>query len=354
MSGVVIVRMGGEIGIKSRPVRSLYERMLEKIIRSSLKREGIPFSEISRSPGRIYVYTDSAEIVAKRVTRIFGVSSASPGIVTSSELHEIVKNGTELAIMNFKPGTFAVRCRRSGHHEYTSMEVASLLGKEILATKRDLIVNLDNPDQTLYVEIRDEKAYLYLDYVKGPDGFPVGTQDELLGIIDETKESLLACWCMLKRGSMLKAVIYEFDGKVPRGALTNLKILLEWIPNASLETFVVPLSRDWKVPLMVHELCAAIRIAKDEGIAGIVSGLRPTSISAIIPLSSLDVQIFFPLMVLEDMTLDEWSRYIGMGRYSPDDRVLGSVFPSVEIMVENIQTQSHYRKVTVSSDRLHF
>ncbi|MEM4721592.1 MAG: hypothetical protein QXT73_06000, partial [Candidatus Methanomethylicaceae archaeon] len=142
--------------------------------------------------------------------------------------------------------------------------------------------------------------------------------------------------------------------KVPRGALTNLKILLEWIPNASLETFVVPLSRDWKVPLMVHELCAAIRIAKDEGIAGIVSGLRPTSISAIIPLSSLDVQIFFPLMVLEDMTLDEWSRYIGMGRYSPDDRVLGSVFPSVEIMVENIQTQSHYRKVTVSSDRLHF
>ena len=354
MSGVVIVRMGGEIGIKSRPVRSFYERMLARVVRSSLKRDGIPFSKVSRAAGRIYVYTDSAEKASKRVARIFGVSSTSAGIVTSSRLDEIVKKGTELAIMNFRPGTFAVKCRRSGHHEYTSIEVASLLGKEILATKRDLRVDLERPDQTLFVEIRDEKAYLYLDSVKGPDGFPVGTQDQLLGVIDETKESLLASWCMLKRGVSLRALIYEVEGKVPERALGNLKILLEWIPNTSLETFVVPLLTDWKGSLTDYELCAAIKIAKKESIAGIVSGLRPKSISHIFPLSKLDVHVFFPLMALEDRTLDEWSRYIGVGEYSPDERALGTICPSVDNMFKKTQAIWHYRKVILSSERLHF
>ncbi|MCX8182184.1 MAG: THUMP domain-containing protein [Candidatus Methanomethyliaceae archaeon] len=354
MGGVVIVRMGGEIGIKSRPVRSIYERMLAKIIQSSLKRDGIAFSEISRAAGRIYVYTEMTERASKRMARIFGISSASAGIVTGSELNEIVKKGTELAIMNFKPGTFAVKCRRSGHHEYTSMEVASLLGKAILATKRDLKVNLDNPDQTLYVEIRDKRAYLYLDSIKGPDGFPVGTQDQLLGIIDGTKESLLASWCMLKRGASLKAATYEVGSRVPEGALNNLKTLLEWIPNASLETFVVPLSTDGDEDLMGYKLCTAIKIARDEGIAGIVSGLRPRSIGSISPLSSLDVQIFFPLMALEDRTLDEWSRYIGIGEYSPDESVFGMDYTSAEKIVDKINAQCQYRKVTLSPEMLHF
>ncbi len=348
-SGVVIVRMGGEIGIKSRPVRSIYERMLVNIIRSSLKREGIQFSRISRAAGRIYVYTDEAERASMKVAHIFGVSSASAGVSTSSELKEIIKKGTELAIMHFRPGSFAVKCRRSGKHDYTSVEVASLLGKAILEAKKDLRVDLDDPDQTLYVEIRDDMAYIYLDSVKGPDGFPVGTQDPLLGVIDETKESLLASWCMLKRGVSLRAVTYEIGGEVPKGAVNNLKVLLDWMPNASLETIVTRLPTECKEFLMGYELIAAVTIARKEGIAGVVSGLRP-SIKDILPLSRLDVQVFFPLMVLEDKTLDEWSKYIGVGEYHPDERIFGGICLSEQNRLEKFYSQCEYRKFTLTPD----
>ncbi len=353
-SGVVIVRMGGEIGIKSRPVRSIYERMLVKIIRSSLKRDSIKFSKISRAAGRIYVHTEEAEKVSKKVARMFGVSSASAGVSTSSKLEEIIKKGTELAITHFRPGSFSVRCRRSGKHDYTSVEVASLLGKAILEAKKGLRVDLDSPDQTLYVEIRDDKAYIYLDSVKGPDGFPVGTQDPLLGVIDETKESLLASWCMLKRGVSLRAVTYEVEGEVPQEALSNLKVLLEWMPNASLETIVAPLPIGGEEFLMSYELAAAVTIARKEGIAGIVSGLRPRSVKEILPLSRLNVKVFFPLMVLEDKTLDEWSKYIGVGEYHPDERVFSVICPQEIGTLENFYSRCEYRKFTLSPERSHF
>lgn len=338
MSGVVIVRMGGEIGIKSRPVRSIYERKIAKIVRTVLEREGIPFTEVHRSAGRIYVFTDQAEKASKSVARIFGVSSASGGIAVSSELSEIVRKGTELAISKFKPGSFAVRCRRSGHHEYTSMEVASLLGESILKSEKGLRVDLENPDQTLYVEIRDDRAYIYFESVKGPDGFPFGTQDPLLGVIDDTKESLLASWCMLKRGASLKVVTYENCGAVQEGVLANLKKLCEWVPDARIETFIVPLSTESRKSPINYELSVAISIAKRENINGVVSGLRPKKISALRPASSLGVQVFFPLIALEDQTLDEWSRYIGIGEYVPHEEDLDFEIPedqSLEAIVSN-------------------
>jgi len=354
MGGVVIVRVGGEIGVKSRPVRKIYESMLARIIRSTLERDGIPFTQISRAAGRIYVYTDAAEKASKRVAHIFGVSSASAGIVTSSELDEIIKKGVELAIMKFRPGSFAVRCRRSGRHNYTSMEVASSLGEAILNAKKNLRVDLENPDQTLFVEIRDDKAYFYFDSVRGPDGFPVGTQDPLLGIIDDTKESLLASWCMLKRGVLLKAVTYEIGGEISEVALNNLKILMNWVPNAFIEAFVIPLSTNYDVHLESYKLYAAATVAKKEGILGIVSGLRPKSISALVPLYRLDVQFFFPLMALEDDILDQWSRYIGIGTYYPDERVHEAVYPMEDNIIERIYSQSRYRRVTLTSGSSHF
>ncbi|MGC8936515.1 MAG: THUMP domain-containing protein [Candidatus Methanomethylicaceae archaeon] len=346
MSGVVIVRMGGEIGIKSRPVRSIYERKIAKIVRTVLEREGIPFTEVHRSAGRIYVFTDQAEKASRSVARIFGVSSASAGIAVSSELNEIVRKGTELAISKFKSGSFAVRCRRSGHHEYTSMEVASLIGESILRSEKRLRVDLENPDQTLYVEIRDDRAYLYFESVKGPDGFPFGTQDHLLGVVDETKESLLAAWCMLKRGASLKAITYENCGAVPEGVLANLKKLCEWVPEARIETFIVSLTEESRKSSMSYELGVAISIAEREKINGVVSGLRPKTISALRPLSSFGVQVFFPLMALEDQTLDEWSRYIGIGEYAPDEKA----FKDFEILEDQSLDAivSNCRKIILS------
>lgn len=318
MEKVVIARVGGEIGIKSKFVRGFYERKLMNAIRSSLKKNGIIFSEIIRAGGRIYVFTDDYEEAAKKISKIFGISSTSFGLATSSNLKDVTEVGTELAVTHFKPGTFAVKCRRSGSHPYTSMDVASVLGASILGLRKDLKVNLKKPDQNLYVEIRDDRAYLYLESIKGPDGFPLGTQDLLLGIIDDTKESVIASWCMMKRGSVIKAITFEVNGTLPKKTRRNLMKLLEWIPEAELETIIVTLSIDDEKLLRSYELLIAAALAKKEGILGVVSGVRPSKIEKLKSLTGIGIEVFFPLIALEKQTLDEWSRAIGLGSYRPD------------------------------------
>jgi adenylyl- and sulfurtransferase ThiI len=79
MDGIVIVRSGGEIGIKSRPVRREYEMLLLKLIRGALRDEEIPFSRIWRDAGRVFILTPDAQRAARLASRIFGVASTSPG-----------------------------------------------------------------------------------------------------------------------------------------------------------------------------------------------------------------------------------------------------------------------------------
>ena len=78
----VMVRYG-EIGIKSEQIRSKYERLLVGNIEAMLAENGIPFDEITRERGRIFVYSADPG-AAGAVARVFGVVSASPVAVTGT------------------------------------------------------------------------------------------------------------------------------------------------------------------------------------------------------------------------------------------------------------------------------
>jgi thiamine biosynthesis protein ThiI len=133
MSGIVIVRTGGEIGIKSRPVRSGYERLILKSIKTRLKVASIPYKKLWRIAGRIYVECEDADTVALSISRLFGVSSTSPGVSMDADLTTIVELGSQLARQKFRPGSFAVRCRRVGKHPYSSQDICRALGEAVLS-----------------------------------------------------------------------------------------------------------------------------------------------------------------------------------------------------------------------------
>ncbi|NHV59799.1 MAG: hypothetical protein HA492_00125 [Candidatus Verstraetearchaeota archaeon] len=62
------------------------------------------------------------------------------------------------------------------------------------------------------------------------------------------------------------------------------------------------------------------------------------------------MQVFFPLMVLEDGTLDGWSKYIGVGEYRPDERVFGTICLSGQSVVESFYSRCEYKKLKLSPD----
>ena len=199
----VIVRFGGEIGIKAPFTRKQYERRLNINIRASLKYHAIPYSAFSRTPGRLYIKTSRAEETADKLSQVFGVSSLSPALETSSSLDGILSLSTQLANSSFKHGeSFAVRCHRVGRHPYTSQEVCREVGDRLLTSLPELklSVNLTHPERALELEIRDEKAYLFTNVIRGVGGLPLGTQPKLVCLLKGDTRSAVACWTTMKRG----------------------------------------------------------------------------------------------------------------------------------------------------------
>lgn len=315
MNKAVIVRMGGEIGIKSDYVRKSYENKVIDNIVKVLKRNNVVFSKILKYPGRAYVFTEESEKAAKLISRIFGVSSTSAGFVVSSDIKEIVNKALEMALMKFKPGTFAVRCRRIGSHPYKSKDVEELLGRAILENRKDLRVDLDNPDQTLYIEIRDEHGYVYFESIRGPDGFPLSTQDPLIGIINETKESVIASWCVMRRGAEIKPLIC---GELSENVKSNIEHVLEWTPRDTIEVYRVKTG----LRNRAFEVLAAIKLAEMEGIDGVVSGIRNIDVESLKKLSKFKVSVFFPLIALENEIIRDFCAYLNLGEYIADEELI--------------------------------
>ncbi|MEM2668127.1 MAG: THUMP domain-containing protein [Candidatus Methanomethylicaceae archaeon] len=308
MNKAVIVRMGGEIGIKSKNVRRIYENKVINNIMKILKRNNISFSKILKYPGRVYLFTEENEKAAELIAKIFGVYSTSTCFVLSSDMKEIIDKTLEIVLTKLKPGTFAIRCRRTGSHSYKSKDIEVVLGRAILEKRSDLKVNLENPDQVINIEIRDEYAYVYFDSIKGPDGFPLGTQNPLIGIINETKESVIASWCVMRRGVEIKVLIC---GEFSENIKSNIKHLLQWIPNGIIEVYKV----NTECKSRIFEILAAIKLAKIEKIDGIVSGIRNIDIELIKKLLRFNVSIFFPLIALEDEMIRDWCKYLSLGEY---------------------------------------
>ncbi|MCC6013859.1 MAG: THUMP domain-containing protein [Candidatus Verstraetearchaeota archaeon] len=326
----VIIRMGGEIGIKSSFVRGYYESLVRNHIIELLKENKIKIDNLLKAPGRLYIFTEENEKAALLSSKVFGVSSTSPCFVSSSNKNEIIEIGIDLALKNFKKGSFAIRCSRSGIHPYKSKDIEIELGREILKRMNNLSVNLDNPDQVLYIEIRDENAFFYFNYIKGPDGFPIGTQEPLIGIINEKKSSVISSWCIMRRGSLIKALVIEINGEIPYEVKNNLKKLLEWIRK--LEVIVVPVKRISNIRMI--EILSAINLIEREDVEGVVSNIR--SIEILKKFSKKP--LFLPLLGLDNELIDEWSRFIGLGPYEEEEDVIEEL---VEEDIENIISKAY-------------
>lgn len=199
----VIVRFGGEIGIKAPITRKQYEHRLCRNIKASLKHHVLPHSAFHRKPGRLYITTNQTRQTANKLSQVFGISSLSPAIETSSSLDEILNISEQFAESTFKQGeSFAVRCHRVGNHPYTSQEVCRTVGERLLKAfpHRGLSVDLSSPDRAFELEIRDQKTYVFTNVIRGVGGLPLGTQPKLVCLLKGDNDSAIACWMTMKRG----------------------------------------------------------------------------------------------------------------------------------------------------------
>ncbi|RLE50427.1 MAG: tRNA 4-thiouridine(8) synthase ThiI [Candidatus Methanomethylicota archaeon] len=240
---VALVRYG-EVFLKSPQVHRRFLNALSSNIRFYLERKRLEFERMVVERGRIYVYSDKPEEIAKSCCLVFGVTSSSPAIELSRNFSEIEEAVISLAAREVRDNfTFAVRASRElKDYPLTSLEIEKRLGASILNALRSLNVkvNLENPMVELGVEIRRRAAYVYAKTFKGVGGLPIGVEGKLVSLISGGIDSPVAAWLMLKRGAAITFLHLDLGGESRKRWLSVMNALSTWFSNPNLEAYFIP------------------------------------------------------------------------------------------------------------------
>jgi thiamine biosynthesis protein ThiI len=251
----------------------------------------LTYEEIVRKRGRIYVRAEETQSIATALTRVFGISSVSVAMKTSSDMEKVMKTKKDVARTVIKnKSTFAVRCHRVGAHSYSSVDVCREAGTRIQSALKDRMpmVNLTKPQHTVNIEIRDDEAYVFTDTFPGAGGFPVGSQGKLVCLLSGGIDSPVAAWQTMKRGCPLTPIYMDnaplTDETTKNKALETARKLFEWSVGYPRKVYIVPHGRNLErfmqeapkrfTCLLCKRMMYRIaeRIADIEGAEGIVTG----------------------------------------------------------------------------------
>ena len=165
MREILLVRFG-EVFLKGQN-RPFFMKKLMDHIRQAVRPVN---GRVWMSEGRFYVsdFTDMDECI-RRVTRVFGVHSVSPAIeMDKDDFGAICEQAAKM--MEPLSGTFKVLARRSDkRYPLDSPAIMREAGGYILEHVPHLSVDVNHPDHTMMIEIRDH-AYLSVKRIPAVEG----------------------------------------------------------------------------------------------------------------------------------------------------------------------------------------
>lgn len=206
MEKVILIRYS-EIFLKGKNFGFFEKKLYENIVDSLSD-----FScDVVKMNKRFYVenFADSdAKKIIDKITKVFGICSLSLAVKLNTDLKEIDEYVSTLKI-NTK--TFRVTVNRADKRfPMTSIDYSKSLGGIVLKSNHNLVVDLHNPDTTVFVDIRENgMTFVYTDSIDCLGGMPVGTSGRGLALLSGGIDSPVAMYMMAKRGMTLGAVHFH-------------------------------------------------------------------------------------------------------------------------------------------------
>lgn len=229
----------GEIALKSKPVRRRWIRILISNISSGLARANIK-AQIRHKWSRIIVKTSEVEKSIEVLNRIFGLTYIAPFIyVDLKDLEDFIDKRAVDLLKDAE--SFAVRVRRTGEHNFTSLELEKKLGA-ILKEKTGVKVSLEKPSRTVYVEVHDSECYIYTRKIECYGGLPLGSSGKVVALISTGIDSPVASWLMMKRGCPIIVLHAQVNISKPdactRKLLDMVEVLRRWHIGLEIPVYI--------------------------------------------------------------------------------------------------------------------
>ena len=330
---VIIVRYD-EIALKSPPVRGRFEKMLVNRIKTALSQHDVPYSGITREWGRIFVHTDDVR-GADVIARVFGTASTSPAVTTGATIDAVAETAAHTckALALVSDGeSFAIRASRSGVHDFTSIDIGRVCGDAVSRCAPDSIVDLTNPDREIFIDMRQNHAYVYTKRVAGAGGLPYGSQGKMIALMSGGIDSPVAAWMMMKRGAEVVPLycdLEEFgDPASVKLAIENINRLKNW-SYAGMKSYTVPYGsclraiREHCDPRTTCVVCRRMMyrigavVAERENACGIITGsslgqvASQTARNMFAEMHGSDIPIYHPLIGLDKREIIDRAIKIG-------------------------------------------
>ena len=244
MKEIILVKYG-EMALKGLNKRT-FEDVLVKNIKRRLKDLGK--TTITRAQSTIFIDPyeekyDTDEAV-DRLKKVFGIAALCRAAVCEKQFDDIKRVSLEyLEEALSYASTFKVTAKRADKSfPMKSPEICRELGGALLSRFDNLKVDVNNPEVTVTVEIRDSKAYVHGENIKGAGGLPVGTSGHAMLLLSGGIDSPVAGYMLAKRGVHISAVHYVSPPYTSERARLKVEQLCERLTDycGSIAFFCVP------------------------------------------------------------------------------------------------------------------
>ncbi|MGL4790453.1 MAG: tRNA uracil 4-sulfurtransferase ThiI [Anaerotignaceae bacterium] len=213
MEEKVLIVKYGEIAMRGNN-RKIYVKKLVESIRKNIDSEGTFY--VVKEQGRLIVEDKGGEMdydkITERVNWVLGVLGVCPGIKIIDQSIENLQKVALNHVKQFwgdKPIRFKVITKRSNkQYPMLSNEVSAMVGGYILEHMPNLTVDVNTPEEILYVELRND-AYMYSTFIKGFGGLPYGSSGKGVSLLSGGIDSPVATFMMAKRGVEVEGVYFH-------------------------------------------------------------------------------------------------------------------------------------------------
>ncbi|TXS93874.1 tRNA 4-thiouridine(8) synthase ThiI [Parahaliea maris] len=285
-----IIKFFSEIAIKSKPVRRRFVDKLAENIRAVL-RDIDPEVVVRRHWDKLEVETAAGPVLQRQmvdalrhvagITYVLEVQTYPLG-----ELDEIVEHVLPAYARRLEGATFAVRCKRTGDHDFTSVEVERQVGGALLARTGATGVKLKHPDVTVDIEISKRTLYVVGERHRGIGGYPVGSIGPVLSLISGGFDSPVASYLTMKRGMRTHFLFFNLGGRdhevgVKEVALylwqkygCNQRVLFISVPFEEVVAELLTKVQDSQMGVILKRMMLRVadRVAEDLEIDALVTG----------------------------------------------------------------------------------
>jgi thiamine biosynthesis protein ThiI len=362
-----VVKFFSEIAIKSKPVRRRFVGQLTENLRSVL-RDIDPAVLVRRSWDKLQVETTVADSV--QLARMVEAMRNMPGITYILEVQEHPLCDLDLIVEHVLPvyagrlsgRSFAVRCKRSGVHNFTSIEVEREVGGALLARTDAAGVRLKNPDVTVELEISKQTLYVIGRRHRGLGGYPIGSIDAVLSLISGGFDSPVASYLTMKRGMRTHFLFFNLGGRdheigVKEVALylwqkygSNQRVLFISVPFEEVVAELLDKIQDRQMGVILKRMMLRVadRLARELEIDALVTGecVAQVSSQTLRNLAVIDRVterlVLRPLIAPDKEDIVRMAATIGTGEFAanmPEYCGVISVNPTTRARLDRVEQQ---------------